>query len=861
MTQPTSRPPRSGEWLLRLFGRRENREEALGDLEEFYLRDLWQVGSRRARFRYFRRLIGICVFRSELSLSWRSAMFKNYLVTASRHMRRQKGYAFINIAGLTIGLTAFCLIAMWMRHEFSFDRFHVKAPFIYRVGEKRHFPQQIRTGYRTPGPLSEALRADYPEIARSARVAWTGERVIRFGDQVHYERDILCVDPEFLEMFTFPLIEGEAGAALAGPYTVVVTEGTAAKYFGTDNPLGQTLNLDNRFDFTVTGVVEDVPANSHLRFDMLVPFDIVQKLGWITDAWDFSMALTYIELMRGVDPQELEEKIAGAVRTHDFETNIELFLLPLTRIHLYANLEDPDSPNRVQYVVVFFLVGLLILGMACINFMNLATALAETRCKEIGLRKVVGADRGHIVRQFLSESVLVALMGLAMSPLLIQLLLPAVNRIAGESFALTAFADLRLIGLIFAVTLLTGILAGSYPALFLSAFKPSKALKARPTAPFQGVVLRQVLVVIQMSISLVLIIISVVIFRQIDYLRNKDLGFDQEHVVSIPLGISNAENPKIYERFKSELERSPRILTVSGAFTHPTRFGTHAQDVVYNGRRLDEDMPINLTSVTFDFIETLQIEVIEGRSFSSEYGTERGNLIVNQRFEEVLGMESAVDRVISIGETYRGRVVGVMRDFHLEAVSGELIGPLALFLDPNINYIFVRLAPGDVTAALNVMKESWKEVAPHLPFAYSFLDEDFGRLYREVENLGAGLKYLTLLAGFIACLGMLGLASFAARKHTKEIGVRKIMGASVSGLILYLGGGFVRLVLVANLFAWPLAWWLGHDWLQRFPYRVNLSLWVFLSAGLIVLIATLMTVSYQILKAARVDPVKSLRFE
>ncbi len=788
-------------------------------------------------------------------------MFKHYLVTACRHMRRKKGYALINIAGLTMGLTAFCLIAMWMEHEFSYDRFHVKTSSLYRLGEKRHFPQRVRTGHRTPGLLAGALSASYPEIARSARVAWTGERVIRFDDRVHYEQDILCVDPEFLAMFTFPLIAGDPDSALAGPFSMVVTEGAAAKYFGTQDPIGQTLNLDNRFDFTVTGVAKDVPSNSHLRFDMLVPFDIVRRLGWITEAWDYSVALTYIELNPGADPHGLEKKIADVVRMHDADTNIELFLLPLTRIHLYANLEDPGSPGRIQYVVVFSLVGILILAMACFNFMNLATAHAETRCKEIGLRKVVGAARGHIVRQFLSESVLVTLLALAMAPLFVQLLLPAVNRITGESFSFTVFADLRLVGLILAVTLLTGMLSGSYPALFLSALTPTKALKTSPAAPFQGAVLRQILVVLQMSISLVLIIVSAVIFRQIDYMKNKDLGFNQDHVVSIPLGISNAENPQILERFRNELESDPRILTVSGAFTHPTRFGTHAQDVVFNGRRLDEDMPINLTSVTFEFIETLQIEMVKGRSFASDYGAERGNLIVNRRFEEVLGLESALGRVLSIGETYQGRVVGVMQDFHLEAVSGELIGPLVLFLNPNINYIFVRLAPGDVAAALNAMEKSWKEVAPHLPFAYSFLDEDFGRLYSEVENLGTGLKFLTLAAGLIACLGLLGLASFAARKHTKEIGVRKVLGASASGLVLYLGGGFVRLALLANLFAWPLAWWVGHDWLGRFPYRVNLSLGIFLSAGFLVLIATLMTVSYQTIRAARVDPVKSLRFE
>lgn len=846
--------------LKRLFSG-EDLLEQLGDLEELFRLDCRDRGRRRAVLRYQRRLLRVLASRSLLAVYWRIAMLKNYLVIAWRHMKREKGYAAINITGLAIGLAAFCVTALWLQHEFSFDRFHERASRIYRVIERRHFPDHVRTSYRTPGPLSEVLRQSFPEFARTARVAWTGERVIRSGDSIHYEREILTVDPEFFDLFTFPFLKGSSIEALRAPDSMVITESTARKYFGEEDPVGRTLNLDDRFDFTVTGVVRDVPSNSHLQFDMAVPFEIVEKLGWITEAWDFSMALTYVELREGVDTGDLEERIAGIVRSHDPDSNIELFLQPLTRIRLFTNFDNPGSSGRIQYITIFSLVGILVLGMACINFVNLTTSRSESRGREIGLRKVVGARRAHIVRQFLSEAVFLAFLALAVSPLLAQLLLPLVNMVTEETFALSDLADGSLALLFVGVTFLTGILSGAYPALFLSRFQPVQTLKKRSSEMLRGAAMRKTLVVVQMSISLALIIVSVVILNQIGFLKSKDLGFNQEHVVSIPLGISNQENPELLERIKAELGATPRIQLVSGAFTHPTMFGSQAQDVVHNGRRLDEDLPVNITSVTHDFIETLQIKMLQGRSFSRDYGIERGNLIVNQSFEQILGVDSALGQTIHLGEDYQGTIVGVMQDFHMESVSGRMIGPLILFQNPDVNYIFARISPGDLAGALGSLEQAWKKAAPHLPFAYTFLDQEFDELYSDVEGLGTALKFMTLLAVFIACLGLLGLASFSTRKRTKEIGMRKVLGASMTDIVSLLSRDFVKLVLTANLLTWPVAWWLMHSWLQSFPYRVSLNIWIFILAGASVLGATLLTVSYQTLKTALADPVDSLRYE
>ena len=855
------RPPRPGEWLFRFFYAGEDCQERLGDCQELYNIQIQQKGKIRATLWYYLQIIRLLRSESELSLYWRFTMFRNYITIALRNLRRHKGYSFINIAGLTLGLSIFLLISVWVTHEFSYDRFHKNAASIYRINTQRHFPDYVTYSFRTPGPLSPLLKDTYPEIQEAARFAWTGERVVRYRDNAYYENFILTVDPAFLRLFDFPLIKGDKQTALEGLYSMVITSGTAEKYFGEEDPLGKVITLDNRYDFTITGVMRDVPANSHIQFDMMVPFEMVKKLGWATEVWDFSVASTYIRLPKNIDYREFEKKIAGIIKNYDKDTNMELFLQPLTRVHLFSNFDDSEGSGRILYVYIFSLVGLLILVMACINFMNLTTARSERRAKEIGMRKVIGASRKHLIRQFLTEAVFFALAALVLSPLLVQLLLPGFNDITGESFSLADFTQGHMLLIVTGITLLTGLISGSYPALYLSSFQPVRALQGGVTAGPRGSFFRKTLVLVQMSLSVLLIIVSAVIHSQIDFLKNKDLGFDKEHVVSIPLGISNKENTQIYERLKTELEPNPGIQMVSAAFTHPAQFGTNPDKVAFNGRHLNEITPLNMTSVYYDYIETLKIKILRGRSFSREFGLEKGNLIVNERFEKLMGVDSAVNQTLSIGDTYQGTIVGVMQDFHIESVSEALIGPLILFLNPGVNYIFVRVQPENIAAALDTMEKAWKKAAPHLPFNYNFLDEDFNRLYQDVEKVGGSLKYATIVAGFIACLGLLGLASFATEKRTKEIGIRKVLGSSATGIATLLSKDFVLLILKANLLAWPISWLLMRSWLSRFPYHMSLSWSFFVLSGLTALGATLLTVSFQTFKASLADPVKSLKYE
>jgi len=861
MLNENHKTPRWIERLLRLFYTGEALQEKLGDFEEFYHETIQNKRNLRASLRYFFQVIRILMSESQLTLYWSFAMFKNYITIAFRSLKRHKIYSVITVSGLALGISAFLLISVWVLHELSFDRFHENAASIFRVSEKRHFPDQIRHNFRTPGPLSEQLKEHFPEIRKSVRVAMTGERVLNYENKIFYEESILTVDPEFFVMFSFPFIEGDRRTALDNPNAMVIAEQIARKYFGRENPIGKILTMDNKIDFTVTGLIKDVPANSHLQFDMVVPFDVVENLGWVTDAWDFSMALTYIQLEESVDYREFERKISGLVKNYDEDTNIELFLKPLTKIYLYSSYDNPDGKGRIQYVYMFSLLGVLILIVACINFMNLATARSEDRSREIGMRKVIGAGKAHIIRQFLVEAIFIAFVSLLLAPLLIQLALPGFNKITNETFALSDFLSASMILAVFGVTLITGIVSGSYPALFLSSFEPVKVLKKSTTSGRKGSYLRKGLVLVQMSISLILLIASVVIYSQIDYLKNKDLGLSKEHVVTIPLGIANEENSRIYKRFKNEIKQTSQIENVTAAFTHPTYFGTQAKDVVFESRKLDEEMPINVTSVDFDFIETLKIEVLQGRSFSEEYGTEKGSLIINERLETILGAESALNKTLDIGGKYKGNIIGVVKDFHLESASNAAIGPLILFLNPRINYIFVRIRPDDIASALERMEQVWLKIAPHLPFTYNFLDEEFDRLYTDVENLGAILKYFTVIAGFIACLGLFALSSFAAEKRTKEIGIRKVLGSSVGNILFLLNKDFLRLILMANVLAWPVSWILMSLWLRNFPYRVSLSWSTFVLSSLLTFFVTLITVSFQTVKASLSSPADSLRYE
>ena len=846
--------------LLLFFFKDDESREKLEDLEDA-AKELVGLTSGRGpgRLWHIGQIVRLISSKFELSVYWGFAMIRNYVTVAWRNLLRSKTTALITISGLSLGITGFLLVSVWAFEEFSFDRFHENASSIFRIEERRRLPDRIEPGFRTPGLLSAALKESFPEIRRATRVAWTGERVLRRGDAIHYEQGILCVDPSFLSIFSFPLREGTVETALDKPHSIVVTESFARKYFGDDSPVGQVLDLDGKPDFSVTGVLEDVPDSSHLQFDALVPFDVVKELGWMVDSWDFSMALTYVELEEGTDPRQFEDKISGFVKTRNAESTIGLVLNPLTRIRLYSTTEDASGPGRIRYVLVFLLLGFLILLIACVNFMNLSTARSERRVREIGLRKVVGAARGHIVRQFLLEAVFIACLSLLLAPPLLKAVLPFFNEVAGASLTWKDFLGGRALLFALGAVLASGLLSGIYPALYLSSFEPSKVMKGRSGSRGAAAFLRKALVLVQICASVVLLVAASVIYLQVDFLKRKDLGFDKERLLSIPLGIANTENAAIYRKLKDALTGNPRVLGVSAAFTHPTQFGTPAiAGVFYGSRRLDEETALSITSVEAGFIETLGIRLVEGRAFAPK---EAKSLVINEAFQRLLGVDSAIGRTLRLGPEYTGTIIGVVADFHMASPSASPIFPLVMFKNPGVNHIFVRLGPGDIGAIVEEIGRAWRAAAPHLPFKYSFLDEDFDSLNQDLDNLAATIRIFALLAAFIAGLGLFALASFAAERRRKEIGIRKVLGSSAGEVWLMLSGDFVRLVLGACLIAWPIAWLLMKSWLEDFPYRIDVGWEIFALSGLLASTTTLLIVSAQTLKASRANPVDAIRNE
>jgi len=861
MKTQTNKPPKIGEWILKHYCSKEDSLEKLGDYAELFNRKLKELGRVKAFFWYYIQIFRLIAGVARISVFWSLEMLRNYFLTAFRGIKRNKIFSLINISGLALGLTAFILIANWMLDEFSFDRFHKNASSIYRVVEKLDFSDRVHYSPVTPGPLGPALKQKFPEIKEVVRVAWTGERIVAQGNTNFYENSILTVDPAFFTVFSFPFIQGDARSALDPPFSIVITENVAKKYFGSENPVGKNLTMDNRYDFLITGVIKNIPTNSYLQFDMAVPFEIVEKLGWNVKSWTFSMATTYIQIQKNTDVSFLENKIAHIVENYDPLTNRELFFQPLTSIHLFSGYFSPTGQGRIQYIIVVFLVAFLILFMACVNFMNLSTARAEHRALEIGLRKVIGAHQKQLIRQFLAEAVFMALIALICVPILLQLVLPVFNQLTGRSFNLLSFTNLSIVFLIMGITVLTGLFSGSYPAFFLSGYQPVKGMRRSPTGGIKGAFFRKSLVFIQISISLALIIISSIIYKQIDFIRDKDLGYDKDHIVTIPLGIGNKENRELYERFRQQIEQIPGVLNMSASFHHPTSFGSRNEDVFFRGKNVEKSTSVYITSVDFDYLETLRIQILKGRSFSRNYGEEKGNLIVNQMFENLLGVESSLGEVIRIGETYEGTIIGVMKDFHQTSASEALIRPLIVFLNPSLNYIILRIDPNNISATLDKMESAWKDIAPHIPFKFSFLDEDFDSLFQDMRNFGTTVKYLTMVAVFIACLGLFGLTSFSAEKRTKEIGIRKVLGARMSEIIYLLSQDFIKIVILANLLSVPITWYIMEKWLNGYPYHVNLDWGVFVQSGLLILGVTVITVTFQMIKVSLANPVDSLKHE
>jgi putative ABC transport system permease protein len=811
---------------------------------------------------------------------WRPSRFwpalgASYLKTAWRKMKRQKGYALINIASLAVGLAGALFIWLWVQDELSYDRFHAQAPALFRVEQDQSGGQGTFHVYVTQFPMGPAIQGAIPEIKRSVRFARTGGLLVRRGEKAFFEDQIRAVDPAFLEAFSFPLLRGDPAKALSDPRSLVLTEETAAKYFGSEDPIGQTLVIDNRHSLAVTGVAKNVPANSTITFDMLVPFEFMRTVGTDIDAWGSNAIITWVELKDPAAAAVVGDKMT-AYMTELFYDSVrsdpealaraqkrrlpQYMLMPLTDIRLKAIFGFGQSVGTVQSVKSFSVIALLVLLIGCINFMNLATARAAGRAKEVGLRKVAGALRGNIITQFYGESALTTGIALVASFMAVALLRPAFNSLAGKEIPLTAlFSPPFLLGL-FAATLLTAFVAGSYPSLLLSSLRPASVFRSGTRSGSRSPLLRRVLVTIQFGLSIALLVGMAVVYRQVDFLRTKALGFDKDRLIYLPL---RGETAASYPALKDELLRSPLIPAVTGTSQIPTYISANSWGASWEGKDPENRVLIGVTLADFDYPETLGIDMAAGRSFRREYATDAGGaFMVNEEVARLMGLrpQEAVGKPFSFQDV-QGPIVGVMKNYHYTPVQNPL-EPMAVLVNRDgVRFAIVRLAKGDTAAAMAQVEVAWKAVNPRFPFDYRFFDDDYDQSYRQYERMGAILRWFSALAVLVACLGLFGLAAFLAEQRRKEVGVRKVLGASAGQVVLLLSKEFARWVLLANLIAWPAAYFTARSWLMKFPYRTTVPAVLFVLAGAAALAIALLTVSGQAWKTARRNPADALRYE
>jgi putative ABC transport system permease protein len=806
-------------------------------------------------------------------------MLRNYLKIALRNMMRQKGYSLINIAGLAIGMACCILILLYVADELSYDKFHENRDRIYRINTISSIGTTTRHYATVPPVLATELADSLPEIEAFTRLMDQESIRGRINNESIEITECFFVDPAFFDIFTHEFIAGTAGSSLANPDSIVITEETAGRVFGDENPMGKVIELGNDRAIQITGVIKNVPKNSHLRFNGILPFSFIRDRDGnpanFSEANYFCEWYAYLLLREGTDIRDLESKMAGIAEEKwgdvykERGTSRQYLLQNITDLHLKSESEyERGNPGDINTVYLFSAIALFVLFIACFNFINLSTARSANRAREVGIRKVMGSQKGQIVRQFLSESIIMSFFGLLIGVVLVQMALPAFNRLAGKEFEsgqlLSSTVLLGLVGII----IITGIIAGSFPAFVLSAFHPVMVLKGKLSSASRNITLRKALVVLQFSISIFMIVGILVIVRQLDFIKNKDLGFDKEQMVVIPFfgQTENEQGAGRLQALKNKFLQNPSILSVSFSIDVPG--GDIGSDAFLpEGKNSDEAIRAVRYWVDHNFVSTYGMEIVKGRNFSESYATDADQaLIVNEKAAAVLGWGEDIlgKRLINVSRDNRpGIIVGVVKDFHSAGMKME-ISPVVMALEPRFfRSISVRLHPDSVSQTLSFIEGSLREIYPDRPFDYSyyFVDDDFRSKYPEEEKIREIYIAFGFLAVFVACLGLFGLASFSVEQRTKEIGVRKVLGASGREIILLLSKEFTKWVIAANILAWPLAYYMMNRWLGNFAYRIDIRWDVFIFSGLITAVIALFTVSVHSVKAARSDPATALKYE
>lgn len=809
-------------------------------------------------------------------------MIKNYLKIAFRNLTKHKFISFINLFGLTIGLTCCLLITIYILNELNYDKYNKNADNIYRVTRSFNNSEGVVSLKLSTvsAPFGYYLPTDFPEIKKMTRLLDNGTTPTKYKEKIFNERNVFFADENLFDVFTVKVLKGNAKTALRDPYSVMLTEEMAKKYFGDDEPMDKTIRFNNQFDVKVTGIYKAFPSNAHMHPGILLSFNTLKDSAIYGEenlrrGWSNNSFFTYILMPDNFSPQKMiaqfpafvDRRMTGEEYVGQQPSKFtKLGLQKLTDIHLYSHTDYEAEPNGdINRVYIFSAIALFILLIACINYMNLSTARSVLRAREIGIRKVVGARRKELIAQFLSESILICWAAILLAGAFTFLTLPWLNKVSGQDLSFNTLTQPGIMIPLLLIPFVVGIVSGIYPALFMSSFQPVKTLKGLFNVGRSSISFRKVLVVVQFSIGIILIITTVVVFQQLHYIQKKSLGFDRERVVTMAY---TTEVGRQYESFRNELLQNSAFKSMTRSSRIPTgRLLDNMGASTLSGDSLRPVVTdIKFVSSDHDFTSTFGIPMIAGRYFSREYGTDTASFVINESSAKALGWKNtsqAIGKDFKYGNQ-RGHIIGVINDFHFESMHQAIVPMIMVMFPPSRSYynnLSIKVTGSNISSAISYLEKTWKKYFPESPVDYTFLDENFDRLYQSEQRQATLFTTFACIAIFIACLGLFGLSAFAISQRIKEIGIRKVLGADVSTIVSLLSKDFLKLVAISALLAFPVAWYFMDNWLQDFAYRINMPWWVFIIAGIVAALIALITISFQAIKAAIANPVKSLRTE
>ena len=849
-------PPRLPEWIIRRLAWAEDRFSIQENLREEYIYIFETRGARSADLWYWIHMIRSLFPFVKVAIYWRIVMFKNYLKIALRNFFKHKSFSFINISGLAIGMACCMLILMWVQDELNYERFNENIDDIFCIANYSEDTPNV-LGSSVPAPLVPFIKDRYAEIKHASRFRGSGRRLFSYDGNNVFEDNGGFADPGLFDIFSFKAVLNDPKAALADFNTIILTKSMAERYFGPEDPLGKTIRLENQYVFSVGAIIEDIPRNSSIQFDYLIKFENFGKFDNVEmDNWGrYENYSGFVILNDNADPEIFSDKIAGAIVDNDPESNFRLKLHPYKNLRLFGLNND----GTLKFVLIFFAIAVLMLLIACINFVNLTTAQAGKRAKEIGLRKVVGASKSAIRRQVYTELAAIVTTAFVLALVLVYLFLPRLNALSDKSLTLTLAGSLGLLLFMLGIAFVTLIISGTYPAFYLSAFSPVKILKSARSTGSGNSSLRKVLVIAQFTISIVLIISTIVITKQMIYIKNKELGFDKDHLVYIDL-LGNLKAR--YDTVKNELQRNPNINSVTVAQSLPNIVGSFAGGLDWEGRPADVRGGMNFIAVEKDYFDTVGIEFLEGETFKTIPDNQLlREFIINEKAIELMQIENPIGKSFKMWDRDPGRIIGIVENVHNAPLHQEIRPAFYVQFPYFYNYLIINMKSENIQNTIGFIQGVHKRLNPNFPFEFHFLEENIDRFYQNEKRVNRLITYFTVLAIFISCLGLFGLSLFMVEQRIKEIGIRKTLGATVTHIVGLMSKDFLVLVGIANLIAWPASYFIMNKWLQNFVYRIDIGLWIFALAAALALFIALLTISFQTVKAATANPVDSLRYE